>query len=166
MHLVFNYNIMKTINLNIGKRGELLWKCELEKNHKIIHTAPNKKFYDYDIKAEYNGVEYTYEVKYDAKGYEYAKLYNRPVNLYIEFKNTTLNEDSGIKASIANYYVYILNNNGVETAYVFDRIKLLNHLETSNYKVRGNKVGGDNNALGWTPPLHNLTNLIRREVVL
>ena len=106
-------------------------------------------------------------MKYDNKGYFYAERHKRPVNLYIEFKNTNKNEDSGIKASKANYYVYILKSmDGVETAYVFDRLELLAHLESSNYRIRGNKQGGDNNAEGWTPPLESLKQLLKKKVIL
>ena len=66
-----------------GNIGESLWLNELSKTHTDIEKAPNKRFYDWDIKAKYKGNEVTYEVKYDAKGYYYADRYSRPVNLYI-----------------------------------------------------------------------------------
>ena len=150
-----------------GNKGESLWLNQLKETHDNIEKAPSKKFYDWDIKAEYKGSEVTYEVKYDSKGYYYADRHKRPVNLYIEFKNTRKGEDSGIKASIAMYYVYILKSlDGVETAYVFNRLELLNHLSESNYKVKGNSSGGDNNAQGWVPPLDSLKTLLRKKVVL
>ena len=93
-----------------GNIGESLWLNELSKTHTDIEKAPNKKFYDWDIKANYKGNEVTYEVKYDSKGYYYADRYSRPVNLYIEFQNTKKGEDSGIIASKATYYVYILKS--------------------------------------------------------
>ena len=71
-----------------GNIGESLWLDELSKTHTDIEKAPNKKFYDWDIKAKYKGSEVTYEVKYDSRGYYYADRYSRPVNLYIEFLNT------------------------------------------------------------------------------
>lgn len=150
-----------------GHKGESLWLKQLEYTHTNIEKAPNKRFYDWDIKASYKGREVTYEVKYDSKGYYYADRQNRPVNLYIEFKNTNKDEDSGIKASKATYYVYILKSlDGVETAYVFNRLELLEHLESNNYRVRGNKNGGDNNAQGWTPPLDSLRPLLRKKIIL
>jgi hypothetical protein len=148
-----------------GNIGESLWLNELSKTHTDIEKAPNKRFYDWDIKAKYKGNEVTYEVKYDAKGYYYADRYSRPVNLYIEFLNTKKGEDSGIIASKATYYVYILKSlEGVETAYVFKRLDLLNYLRNSDIKVKGNSFGGDNNAKGWTPPLNSLEHLIVKKI--
>lgn len=154
------------MNFRDGKRGESLWFNELSKTHTDIENAPNKRFYDWDIKGKYKGKETTYEVKYDSRGYYYADRHNRPVNLNIEFKNTNKDEDSGIRASKADYYIYILKSlDGVETAYVYDRLELLNHLEKANYRVRGNKQGGDDNAEGWTPPLDSLKHILRKKIV-
>ncbi len=74
-------------------------------------------------------------------------------------------EDSGIIASKATYNVYILKSlEGVETAYVFKRLDLLNHLKNNDVKVKGNSFGGDNNAKGWTPPLNSLEHLIVKKI--
>ena len=151
----------------LGNKGESLWMEEIRRTRTDIEQAPKKKFYDWDVKAKYENKVVTYEVKYDNKGYFYAERHNRPVNLYVEFRNTNKGEDSGIKASKADYYVYILKSmDGIETAYVFNRLELLEHLEQSNYKIRGNKGGGDNNAQGWTPPLESLKQLLRKKVIL
>jgi len=148
-----------------GNRGESLWLSELSETHTDIEKAPNKRFYDWDIRAKYNGREVTYEVKYDEKGYYYADRYNRPVNLYIEFENTRKGEDSGIIASKSKYYVYILKSlDNVETAYVFDRLSLLDYLQNNKVKIKGNSFGGDNNAKGWTPPLKTLEHLILKKI--
>lgn len=150
-----------------GDIGESLWLKQITTTHTDIQQAPNCYHPDWDIKARYKGKEVTYEVKYDAKGYYYANRHKRPVNLYIEFENTNKDAPSGIKTSKAIYYVYILKSlDGVETAYVFNREELLDHLEKSNYRVRGNKNGGDNNAKGWTPPLESLKPLLRKKIVL
>ena len=149
-----------------GNIGESLWLSELSNTHTDIEKAPNKRFYDWDIKAKYNGREVTYEVKYDSKGYYYADRYNRPVNIYIEFLNTKKGENSGILASKATYYVYILKSlYDVETAYVFDRLELLEYLRNADIKVKGNSFGGDNNAKGWIPPLNSLKHLILKKVL-
>lgn len=153
------------MSFNLGDIGEQMWIKELSKTHTDIVTAPKEKFYDWDVKGTYNGRELTYEVKYDNKGYYYAHKYNREVNLYIEFKNTTLGEDSGIRASKADYYVYILKSVIASQILVFNRRELLNHLEESNYKVRGNSLGGDDNALGWTPKLSDVKHLIKKEFI-
>tara|TARA_B100000768_G_scaffold181961_1_gene207770 strand:- start:2230 stop:2700 length:471 start_codon:yes stop_codon:yes gene_type:complete len=149
-----------------GNIGESLWLSEISKTHTDIEKAPNKKFYDWDVKAKYKGEEVTYEVKYDSKGYYYADRYNRPVNIYIEFLNTKKGEDSGIIASKATYYVYILKSmDNTETAYVFNRIELLKYLKNADVKVKGNSFGGDNNAKGWIPSLNSLEHLILKKVL-
>ena len=142
-----------------GDIGEELWCTHLEnKGHTNIETAPKRKFYDWDIKSVYNTSTYTFEVKYDSKAYWWANRRNTPdkPNLYIEFKNTNKDEDSGIKASKALYYVYMLSNEDKVEAYVFERGGLLSHLLSVSYKVVGNAATGDDNALGWIPPLHQL----------
>jgi hypothetical protein len=142
-----------------GDIGEAIWVDHLEEmGHYDIETAPKRKFYDWDIKSVIDGKTYTFEVKYDSKAYWWAKRRNTPdkPNLYIEFKNTNKNEDSGIKASKATYYVYMLKDEERVDAYVFEREGLLSHLLSVTYKTAGNSATGDNNALGWIPPLDNL----------
>lgn len=149
-----------------GNIGESLWLGELSKTHTDIEKAPNKKFYDWDIKAKYKGLEISYEVKYDSRGYYYADRYSRPVNIYIEFLNSKKGEDSGILASKADYYVYILKSlDNIETAYVFKRLDLLYYLQNNDVKIKGNSFGGDNNAKGWIPSLESLTHLIVKKIV-
>ena len=143
-----------------GDIGESLWCEHLEhKGHTNITTAPKKKFYDWDVCSQHGTRQYTFEVKYDSKAYWWASKRGTPEqpNLYIEFKNTNKEEDSGIRASKAMYYVYMLVRDEAVTAYLFERESLLNHLEQVSYKVVGNSATGDDNALGWIPPLHKLT---------
>lgn len=142
-----------------GDIGESLWCTHLEKKgHYNITTAPKKKFYDWDVRSEHSNRYYTFEVKYDEKAYWWAAKRGTPEkpNLYIEFKNTNKDEASGIRASKALYYVYMLVRDDSVTAYLFERKGLLNHLEQVTYKVVGNSATGDDNALGWIPPLHQL----------
>lgn len=142
-----------------GDIGESLWCTHLEKKgHYNITTAPKKKFYDWDVRSEHSNRHYTFEVKYDEKAYWWANRRGTPENpnLYIEFKNTNKDEDSGIRASKALYYVYMLVRDDSVTAYLFERKGLLNHLEQVTYKVVGNSATGDDNALGWIPPLEQL----------
>ena len=144
-----------------GDIGEGLWCTHLEnKGHYNITTAPKKKFYDWDVRSEYNDRHYTFEVKYDSKAYWWADRRGTPEepNLYIEFKNTNKDEDSGIRASKALYYVYMLVRGEAVTAYLFERKGLLSHLEQVTYKIVGNSATGDDNALGWIPPLTSLVN--------
>lgn len=149
------------------QKGEELWFNYLSKTHTNITTAPNYKFYDWDVKGDYKGNTYTYEVKYDAIGVVYAEKYSRPVNLYIEFRNTTQNEDSGILASKADYYVYIFDGlYAVDTAYIFNRAELLHHIKGSVYKVVGNSLSGDDNALGWLVPLPSVKQILKQQIQL
>ena len=144
-----------------GDIGEGLWCTHLEnKGHYNITTAPKKKFYDWDVKSEHSNRIYTFEVKYDEKAYWWAARRNTPEepNLHIEFKNTNKDEDSGIRASKALYYVYMLVRDESVSAYLFERKGLLSHLEQVTYKVVGNSATGDDNALGWIPPLTSLVN--------
>jgi hypothetical protein len=107
-----------------------------------------------------NNREFTVEVKYDSKAYLWAKRRGTPKapNLYIEFKNTNQGKDSGILMSKADYYLYIIKDGVREIGYIFIREQLLKHLQESDYKVVGNSASGDDNALGWIPPLNSLTN--------
>lgn len=151
----------------LGNIGETLWVKHLAYTHSNLVTAPPTKFYDWDVKGVYQGRDVTYEVKYDAKGYYYADRHKRPVNLYIEYRNTNQNEPSGILASKADYYVYILRSlDKQETAYVFNRLELLHHLQETNYPSKTNRTGGDNNAIGWLPPLEKVKPLVRKKIRL
>ena len=142
-----------------GDRGEDLWVKYLQsKGVTKINRAPKGKFYDWDIKAEWDGCVRTFEVKYDTIGYSLAERRCDPENpnLYIEFENTTKGELSGIYASKADEYVYMFERGDSVAAYIFDRVMLLTHLEESNYRKVGNSSTGDDNARGWIPPLQTL----------
>ena len=120
-----------------------------------IEKAPPVKFYDWDIRAtKPERRPLTFEVKYDEKAYYWAERRGTPdnPNIYIEYRNTNQNENSGILASKAEYYVYILKSEQ-DIAYVFNRLNLCDHLLASSYRTAGNSATGDNNALGWIPPL-------------
>ena len=137
-----------------GNRGEDLWVKYLQSMGVTkINRAPKGKFYDWDIKAELDGCVRTFEVKYDTIGYS---LNPKNPNLYIEFENTAKGELSGIYASKADEYVYMFERGNSVTAYIFDRVMLLTHLEESNYRKVGNSSTGDDNARGWIPPLQEL----------
>jgi len=125
--------------------------------------APKKLFYDWDIKGVKKDRIVTIEVKYDSKAYMWAKKRGTPEqpNLYIEFRSTSRDCDSGILMSKAEFYFYILKTGKKDIAFVFDRLKLLNHLQESNYKIVGNSATGDDNAQGWIPPLHELLTIER-----
>lgn len=137
-----------------GKIGEGLWADYMSSRGYSIEMAPNGIFYDWDIKATRDDKIVTFEVKYDEKAYWWAKRRGNPSepNLYIEFKNTNNGADSGILASKADYYIYIMKEDG-NRAYVFDREELCGLCVTSDFKVVGNSSTGDDNAQGWIPSL-------------
>ena len=87
----------------LGNKGESLWIKNIYSTHTDIEKAPNKKFYDWDVKAKYKNKVVTYEVKYDNKGYFYAERHKRPVNLYIEFKKDTISVFDNIVFSLLSY---------------------------------------------------------------
>ena len=148
-------------NFKSGDKGEKLWYDYIAHSHKEIERAPKKKFYDWDLRGTFNDRVISYEVKYDLSGVWYSQKFKRPLNFYIEYENTNKNEDSGILASKADYYVYIFNADGKNVGYVFDRLELLNHLQSAKYDIRTNKAGGDNNANGWLAPVEQCTHLSR-----
>jgi hypothetical protein len=145
-----------------GKVGEAKWKSFLEERGYNVESAPERKFYDWDLKAVKREPDpetkfhptYTFEVKYDEKAYWWASRRGTPnePNLYIEFRNTTRDEESGILTSKSDFYVYIIKAQ-VDIAYLFNTDLLRSHLVMANYKSVGNSATGDDNALGWIPPL-------------
>jgi hypothetical protein len=145
-----------------GKYGEALWKAYLETKGYDVEDAPNYKFYDWDLRATKREADqdtnfqpvYTFEVKYDEKAYWWANKRGTPdnPNLYIEYRNTNRNEDSGILMSKADFYVYIIKAQ-TDIAYLFNTYKLRTHLTSASYKSVGNSATGDDNAMGWIPPL-------------
>lgn len=136
---------------------DIVMKYLKEKGYEV-KEAPKKLFYDWDVKATKGKRVITIEVKYDSKAYMWAARRGTPEhpNLYIEFRSTRRNNDSGILKSKADFYFYILKTGNKDIAFVFDRVQLLQHLQMANYKVVGNSATGDDNAEGWIPPLHEL----------
>lgn len=143
-----------------GEIGEDLVAAYMVSMGYEVEFAPKRVFYDWDLRCTKDGESLTIEVKYDSKAYMWAKRRKTPdkPNLYIEFENTNQNKPSGIKASVADFYFYILKDGDKNICYIFNRELLLSHLDDYDYKVVGNSSSGDNNALGWIPPLHELVN--------
>lgn len=141
-----------------GDYGQELVMNYLKDKGYSVEEAPKKLFYDWDVKATKGERTVTIEVKYDSKAYMWAARRGTPEqpNLYIEFKSTTRDCDSGILKSKADFYFYILKTGDKDVAFVFDRVQFLQHLQLSNYKVVGNGATGDDNAIGWIPPLHEI----------
>lgn len=142
----------------VGDLGQTLVSNYLNEKGYEVEEAPNMYFPDWDIKGIKGGREITIEVKYDKSAYWWAARRGTPEqpNLYIEFRSTKREEDTGIRKSIADFYFYIMKTGKKHMCYVFDRVKLLKHLEESSYKVVNNSAKGDDNAEGWIPPLHEI----------
>ncbi len=139
-----------------GDLGEELFKNYLlSKGHTDVEVTTGL-FYDYDIAANFKGKRLTYEVKYDAQAYYWMRKRKAEcINLYLEFRNTNKDKPSGIEMSKANYYVYIVKDE-ITVAFIFDTNKLREHLLNSDYPTAGNSANGDNNALGYIPPINKL----------
>ena len=106
-----------------GDYGENLVAKYLKDYGYQVEEAPKELFYDWDLKGTKEGREVTVEVKYDSKAYMWAARRGTPEqpNLYIEFKSTTRDADSGILKSKADFYFYILKTGKKDIGFVFNR---------------------------------------------
>ena len=141
-----------------GDIGEELFKNHLlSKGHEDIEVTTGL-FYDYDIAATFKGKRLTYEGKYDTQADYWMRKRNADcINLYLEYRNTNKDKPSGIEVSKSNYYVYIVKGEAT-VAFIFDTDLLRTHLMNSDYPTAGNSANGDNNALGYIPPINALLN--------
>ena len=139
-----------------GDLGEELFKNYLlSKGHTDVEVSTGL-FYDYDIAATFKGNRLTYEVKYDTQAFYWMRKRKAEcINLYLEFRNTNKGKPSGIEMSKADYYVYIVKDD-ITVAFIFHTNKLREHLLNSDYPTAGNSANGDNNALGYIPPINKL----------
>ena len=89
-----------------GDYGQELVIAYLKDKQYVVEEAPKKLFYDWDIKGTKGDRDVTIEVKYDSKAYMWAERRGTPEqpNLYIEFRSTTRDCDSGILKSKADFY--------------------------------------------------------------
>ena len=142
----------------IGNKGERLLMEYFQANGWEILEQSEGYFPDWDIRAKsLKGAEITFEVKYDAQAYYWSSNTRDPgnPNLYIEYRNTNKESDSGILTSKANVYAYILKSPVGESneLYLFDRKRLAERLVAGKWVSTGNEKFGDNNAQGWLLPL-------------
>mgnify|MGYP003664977044 FL=1 len=148
------------MNFAKGYEGEDLWKQHLESKGvkaEFSSRKGNKPVY-WDVKDTSSGVKY--EVKLDEKAMYWARKQSRPPNLYIEYWSTTRDEKCGIYSLEADYLIYIVKDLEGRTVtydgYCFKVPQLIDHLEASDYKTKGNSMYGDDNAKGWVPPINSL----------
>src|SRR5210317_112624 len=125
-----NTFVIASISGDYGQ--DIVMKYLKDKGYKV-EEAPKELFYDWDVKANKAGRTVTIEVKYDSKAYMWAARRGIPEqpNLYIEFRSTTRDCDSGILKSKADFYFYILKTGDKDIGFVFDRVQLLQHLQRS-----------------------------------
>jgi len=152
----------------IGDKGEKMVREFFHWMEYDVVPAPDRKFYDYDMTCINGDVMFTIEVKTDVSAYKYAKGRGEPdnVRLFIEYHNDTQNEPSGIAASCADYYFYLLVTpaNDVECN-VFERQELHHYLLHSDvYTHTLVPRFSDHQTTGWLPYLNDLEreNLVKR----
>jgi hypothetical protein len=132
-----------------------MWAEHLvSKGHEVVFSEPKMVYWD--IKDSLGNY---YEVKLDEKALYYARKQNRPPNMFMEYWSTKRNEACGVMVLEVNYFVYIVKQlEKCFMAYVFDYEPMKEHLIKTEYKSRDNSATGDNNALGWLVPIHEITN--------
>lgn len=131
-------------SLEYGNKSEVFFMQYIQDNHgfNLIRYNNDKR---YDIATEKDGSVYIFEVKTDDNG-------SFTNNFFFEFHNNNLNEASGIIATEAKWYVYILPSS--DFIYIWNVKELKEHLLKSKYMI---KDGGDDlNAKGWVVSIPNL----------
>ena len=157
---------------NIGKKGEHIVREYMRRIGFNVTPAPNKKFYLYDMECESWESSFTIEVKTDVSAYKHAKRRGTPNNprLFIEYYNETMGEPSGIAASVATYYFYLMVTpaNDVECN-VFKRDEFHQYLIDSDvYTHTIVPFHNDHQTTGWLPNLDDLVadNMIKRQFLI
>lgn len=101
----------------------------------VIKEAPNCYFPDWDYYCGKNDKEFTLELKADL-------TWHRTGNIYIEVGNRNYNtgivEPSGISITKAKYFIYLIPNNDVLTAYIWETKKLRAWCENKHTIWAGN----------------------------
>jgi uracil-DNA glycosylase family 4 len=127
------------VNRNIGKIAEeytsrLLQSAEIQ----CEFNEDISKLIEYDLLCKMGKKKFTVEVKFDVKSAQTG-------NICCEVWNTKKDEPSGIYASTADIFVYVLNDGPNMVAFAINRLKLLSYIETVKPK-RVIDCGGDDNA--------------------
>lgn len=99
-----------------------------------LGTVSKNNDIGHDLKVE-GDLNFTVEVKYDM----YA---NKSGNIAVEYHNTKKDKPSGIRASLADFWVYYLNKDEI---YLISLDKLKSYTET-NTPYKNIIAGGDKNA--------------------
>lgn len=157
---------------DVGNKGEKMVRDFFEWMEYDVVPAPDRKFYDYDMTCIGNDAVFTIEVKTDVSAYTHATRRGEADNprLFVEYYNETNDEPSGIAASCADYYFYLMlkPTNDVECN-VFERQELHEYLLHSDvYSHTLVPRFADHQTTGWLPYLGELDgeNLIKRQFSL
>jgi hypothetical protein len=157
---------------SIGQKGEHIVREYMRRVGYNVTPAPDCKFYDYDMECHNWEASFTIEVKTDVSAYKHAKRRGKPdnVRLFIEYWNDTMDEPSGIAASVAEYYFYLIVNpdNDVECN-VFKRDELHQYLiDSDTFTHTLVPFHNDHQTTGWLPNLDDLVanNIVKRQFVI
>jgi len=157
---------------DVGNKGERIVRDYFEGIKYDVTPAPNRKFYSYDMECNHQDHSFTIEVKTDVSAYKHAARRGEPDNprLFIEFYNETIDEPSGIAASLATYYFYLLVNNDQNiVCNVFKKKDLFLYLlDSDTIKHTLHPSFGDHQTTGWLPYLGDLKDkkILKRQFVI
>ena len=144
------------MSFDIGNKGERIVADYFTNIGYEVTPAPDLKFYDYDLECNHYEHSFTIEIKTDVSAFDYAKRRGEADNprLFIEYYSDTNDEPSGIAASCATYYFYLLvtPDKDVECN-VFDRQHLHHYLLHDEDVYTHTLVPrfGDHQTTGWLP---------------
>lgn len=157
---------------SIGNKGEQIVREYFESIGYIVTMAPQRKFYLYDMECNHWEHSFTIEVKTDVSAYKHAQRRGEPDNprLFVEYYNETSREMSGIAASRATYYFYLMVNDDQNIeCNVFKRDELFDYLIYSDVQTHTlTPRFGDHQTTGWLPYLEELevNNVLKRRFLI
>jgi len=157
-------------DVEFGNRVEVAWMNHMSECTKKVYEQSHGRVPGWDIVDRENDVYF--EVKWDTKSRAVWSMYGevrKPTgNLFIEYMNPKKNEDTGIKASISKFWVYVVKHSPdllvdedrigeyQAHAHLFNKDLLLDFCESRNLKTRDTKrdveKGASANARGWLLP--------------
>lgn len=157
---------------SIGNKGEQIVREYFESIGYIVTMAPQRKFYLHDMECNHWEHSFTIEVKTDVSAYKHAQRRGEPDNprLFVEYYNETSREMSGIAASRATYYFYLMVNDDQNIeCNVFKRDELFDYLIDSDVQTHTlTPRFGDHQTTGWLPYLNKLrdNNVLSRQFII
>lgn len=134
---------------SIGKTGEK-YVQNLFIKHGLNCIPSDVK--EYDLLLHYQLKQFKIEVKYDVMAYHTG-------NLAIEYHNHRKDKPSGIFASQADYWVYVINEEFFKTAYLIKLEELVNFF---THNIGREVKGGDKNSTMRLYPLEQILSVFTR----